>query len=204
MNVQTALHTLGLGNLDHPDEIHGAYRRRVKQWHPDQFPRNSEMQSMAEERLKQINQAYAVLNEHTKKLHISHGNIIKNSCSESQNQRDDEGGESVYRKGIMDWLRNVITRRGYAPQDSHSADTPRRDSKPASGMGSAGFDRILRQARNGRKRQSDDAPPIARRLMPVSHFRRSSIGTRIEGSRSISPVLPIRRVRRIGAIEGSE
>ena len=194
MNVQTALHMLALDNLDHPEEIHGAYRRQVKQWHPDQFPRNSEMQSMAEERLKQINQAYAILNEHIKKLHINNENIINNN--KFKNRRNG--------KRIMDWLCSVFTRGGRPPQDSRSASAHRHNSKSASGMNGAGFDRTLRHARNNQQRQPDDASPITRRTMSVVHHKRRSTGTRIEGFRSASPVLPIRRVRRIKPIEGSE
>ncbi|MEJ2158434.1 MAG: J domain-containing protein [Desulfobacteraceae bacterium] len=195
MNVQTALHTLALENLDHPDEIHVAYRRLVKRWHPDQFPRNSEMQSMAEERLKQINQAQAVLNEHIKKLLINNENIIKNK-NKIKNPRNGNR--------LMDWLCSVFNRGGRPPQDSRNAGAPRHHSKPPSGMDVAGFDRILRHARNSQQRQPDDAPPITRRTMSVIHHKRRSTGTRIEGFRSASPVLPIRRVRRIDPIEGSE
>ncbi len=196
MNVQTALHALALDNLDHPEEIHGAYRRRVKQWHPDQFPRNSEMQAMAEERLKQINQAYAILNEHIKKLPINNENIIKNNKYKFNNPRNG--------KRITDWLCSVFTRGGRPPQDSRSADAPRYNAKPVSRMDGAGFDRILRHARNNQQRQPDDASPITRRTKSVVHHKRRSTGTRIEGFQSASPVLPIRRVRRIDPIEGSE
>src|SRR5882757_7496603 len=42
-------------------EIKEAYRDLVKVWHPDRFGSDAGLRQKAEERLKQINQAYAVL-----------------------------------------------------------------------------------------------------------------------------------------------
>lgn len=42
-------------------EIKQAYRQLVKRWHPDRFPHNSSQQQAAEEKIKQLNEAYQVL-----------------------------------------------------------------------------------------------------------------------------------------------
>ena len=44
-----------------PEQVKRAYRRLMKRWHPDLFPRHSEQRRKAEGRAKQINEAYARL-----------------------------------------------------------------------------------------------------------------------------------------------
>ncbi|NEO84200.1 MAG: DnaJ domain-containing protein [Spirulina sp. SIO3F2] len=47
-----------------PAAVKQAYRRLVKHWHPDRFPDQPQAQQIAEERIKQINTAYAYLKTH--------------------------------------------------------------------------------------------------------------------------------------------
>ncbi|MGB0561119.1 MAG: J domain-containing protein, partial [Spirulinaceae cyanobacterium] len=48
-----------------PDAVKRAYRRLVKHWHPDRFTGQPlDQQQVAEERIKQINQAYDYLKAH--------------------------------------------------------------------------------------------------------------------------------------------
>lgn len=49
-----------------PDEIKNQYRFLVQAWHPDKFG-SPESKARAEEKLKQINEAYAVLNDPKKR-----------------------------------------------------------------------------------------------------------------------------------------
>jgi curved DNA-binding protein CbpA len=49
---------LGLKPNASPDEIKQAYRDLVKVWHPDRFASDSRLQGKAQERLKEINEAY--------------------------------------------------------------------------------------------------------------------------------------------------
>ncbi|MGD2183579.1 DnaJ domain-containing protein [Lusitaniella coriacea] len=52
---------LGIQPGASPAEIKKAYRKLVKTWHPDGFPHNRLQQKRAEEKLKQINEAYEAL-----------------------------------------------------------------------------------------------------------------------------------------------
>lgn len=44
-----------------PQEIRRAYRDLVRVWHPDRFPHEPRLQHRAQEKLKDLNEAYAVL-----------------------------------------------------------------------------------------------------------------------------------------------
>ena len=57
---------LGLKKEDHPntEQIKKAYKRAALKWHPD---RNSKNKTQAEEKFKQINQAYEILSDPEKK-----------------------------------------------------------------------------------------------------------------------------------------
>jgi hypothetical protein len=59
--AREALETLGLPAGATPEEIKAAHRDLVKVWHPDRFGSDARLREKAEEKLKQINQAYTVL-----------------------------------------------------------------------------------------------------------------------------------------------
>ncbi len=55
---------LGVDRNATPDEIKQAYRQKVKEWHPD---RHTEDKEIAEEKFKEIQEAYEVLSDPEKK-----------------------------------------------------------------------------------------------------------------------------------------
>jgi curved DNA-binding protein len=59
--MPTHYDTLGIPLTAKPEQIKRSYRTLVKRFHPDLFPSGSESQAEAEERLRQINGAYAIL-----------------------------------------------------------------------------------------------------------------------------------------------
>ena len=61
MLAREALEVLGLAAGATPAEIKAAHRDLVKVWHPDRFGNDTPLRAKAEEKLKQINQAYMVL-----------------------------------------------------------------------------------------------------------------------------------------------
>src|ERR1700686_1993616 len=58
------LHTLGLIAGATSEEIHQAFRDLVKVWHPDRFEDDPRLREKAQERLKEINQAYERLKDY--------------------------------------------------------------------------------------------------------------------------------------------
>jgi hypothetical protein len=54
---------LGLQNGATMDEVKQAYKKLVKQWHPDLFVGKLEQLQQAQEKMRQINEAYALLSE---------------------------------------------------------------------------------------------------------------------------------------------
>lgn len=61
MNREQALHILELSDSATDSEIRAAYRDLVKIWHPDRFAHDPKLQTKAQEKLKEIIQAYEVL-----------------------------------------------------------------------------------------------------------------------------------------------
>ena len=59
--INHALDILGLGPDAKPPHVKQAYRDLVKVWHPDRFPNDSRVRRKAEEKLKEINEAYRTL-----------------------------------------------------------------------------------------------------------------------------------------------
>ncbi len=56
-----ALRVLSLRPGASPSEIKGAYRDLVKVWHPDRFGEDARLRQKAEEKLREVNEAYRVL-----------------------------------------------------------------------------------------------------------------------------------------------
>ena len=61
MNEERYHETLGLRPGATRDELKTAYRDMAKVWHPDRFAHDPRLQSMAQEKLKEINEAYKQL-----------------------------------------------------------------------------------------------------------------------------------------------
>ncbi len=59
--IERALEIFGLGPDTTSKDIKQAYRDLVKVWHPDRFPNDPRVRRKAEEKLKEINQAYEIL-----------------------------------------------------------------------------------------------------------------------------------------------
>lgn len=60
-NIWEYYDVLGLRPGASTDEIKHAYRRLVRQWHPDRFTHDPRSQRVAEEKLKEINEAYTAV-----------------------------------------------------------------------------------------------------------------------------------------------
>lgn len=63
-SVEEYYRALGLAPGASQKEVRRAYLRLVKLWHPDQFAQNPRSQAIAQDKLKEINQAYSLLREY--------------------------------------------------------------------------------------------------------------------------------------------
>lgn len=66
--VERALEVLGLDHDATPEDVKQAYRDLTKVWHPDRFPNDSRLRGKAEEKLKDINEAYRTLQGYAPRL----------------------------------------------------------------------------------------------------------------------------------------
>ena len=204
MNVQAALDTLELREMKNPDEIHCAYRRLVKRWHPDLFAHQPDIHSLAEEKLKLINRAYSVLKDYFRDTNIYNCTYNDNTSSNSPKNNQTNPTESGGCNWWTGWFDAVFRRNSYNPTESQNTDMGRNRSKSAPGVNRSGFDTVLRNACINRNPQSGDAFSPAPRTRPVFQYRRRAKSTRIDGFQPASPVSPIRPVSRIDPIEGSD
>ncbi len=61
MDRDEAYHILGVKSGASPEDLRQAYRDLVKVWHPDRFAHDPKLQQKAQERLKEINTAFALV-----------------------------------------------------------------------------------------------------------------------------------------------
>jgi len=204
VKVQSALQQLGLQKVDHPDELHAAYRRMVKRWHPDQFAEQPEIRSMAEERLKQINIAYTALNQYIKKKGITNCCFNKKRSTEKKCHRAPTGDTVGEQVRLRDWFRDAIVRKTHKSWRSKVTAEPQKRTKKSPEAERSGFERIFKKTCTAPKRVLNNSPRITRRVMPVNDYRRRSNSSRVGGLRPVSPIRPIRPVSGIDSINDSE
>ena len=72
---------LGIRRGASKDEIRAAYRELVKRYHPDKFQSNPDMLKLAEEKMKEVNEAY---------------NYLINHIDDDDVSRDDAEDERIY------------------------------------------------------------------------------------------------------------
>ena len=64
MDTRTAFSVLGLPATARPQAVKDAYRDLVKVWHPDRFAGDARLQAKATERMRELNEAYAIAVAH--------------------------------------------------------------------------------------------------------------------------------------------
>jgi curved DNA-binding protein CbpA len=84
MNISHYYELLGLKPDASEEEIKQAYRDLSKVWHPDRFVRDPRLQNKAEEKMKEINEAYQKIRDYLNDLHKYQG-PYNNKFTEQQN-----------------------------------------------------------------------------------------------------------------------
>lgn len=88
-NLENYYETLGLKPNASMEEIKEAYRDLVNVWHPDRFSHNPRLQKKAQEKLKDINQAYERLESH----------LLRDSAQGAEREQDEWGKYLPIKKG---------------------------------------------------------------------------------------------------------
>ena len=70
---------LGVSRDATEDEIKKAYRELARKYHPDNYQQNPDLASLAEEKMKEINEAYETIQSQKKGNHSSHRRPCKSS-----------------------------------------------------------------------------------------------------------------------------
>jgi COMPASS component SWD3 len=94
--LQYHYNTLGLKPGASSEDIKQAYRTLAKQWHPDRFLNDPQLQQQAEERFKQINEAYEVLKRKVLNPDLSDG---EQRSTVSKTTRKPTNPETYYESG---------------------------------------------------------------------------------------------------------
>lgn len=102
---------LGISPGASQDEIKSAYRKLVKQYHPDQF-RDNPLQELAQEKLAQINEAYNMLMNGSAGNNSYSNNSYSNSQSSYNNSYNNSYNSNSYNYGAdLSQARMYIQRR---------------------------------------------------------------------------------------------
>ncbi len=204
MDVQSALKILELGRVEHPHEIRDAYRRMVKQWHPDQFADRPDIRTVAEDRLKLVNLAHQTLNQYIKKQGVS--SLVFNKTSSPDKQKNHQPGEGQVGTAVRlkNWFRRIIRLSAAKRCRRQNSAARHRVSTRRSVVHRSGIDSSLRKTVLTRKRSTNDTHRSVHRVMPFNTYRRHATPSRVEGVQPISPVRPIRPVSGVDSIDGFE
>jgi curved DNA-binding protein CbpA len=99
-NLQNYYKTLGVDILASPEEIKTAYRDLAKVWHPDRFAHDPRLQEKAQDKLREINEAYQILtstlNQHKTRYYRSAEEAATAQTNKSH-EPDNQYHQSSYR-----------------------------------------------------------------------------------------------------------
>jgi hypothetical protein len=200
MNLNTCYTILGIAPDADPTQAKRAYKSRVKRWHPDRFPDGSAAQSDAEERLKQINIAYARVKAHL--ASVGPATAAAPSApfrpAGRPSRPDPAPGPTKPSRSWVDHLFTMLSAfSGGRP------DPARSPSRPPASERQKSFDQVLNETAGtvsaSTRPRRDDKPASGTGSHRAAHgYRRQTGSGAIGGIRPIEPIKPVRRVRGIG------
>ncbi len=205
MDINQCLRILEIeGNLD-PDRIHRSYRRLVKRWHPDQFAHQRAIHAQAEERLKEINQAYLFLKNHLKNNHRCKPTAsAKKPSAASQRPTTQKQTPAGASPGLWSWLRRMGRIVYKQAHTGPHTSKPQASARPRPKGPKPSFEHILKEAGQSpsyaKMKKSRGARPLFNPYLRKRQRRRIYV----EGTDPVSPVAPIRPVSRIRGIGESD
>lgn len=204
MNLTTSFTTLGVGPETDEAQAKRAYKVQVRRWHPDQFPEGSDSKTEAEERLKQINIAYARVKVHLA-LHRPDPAVSASATpphpGQGNTDRNEPLGEKSKKRSWVDHLFDTLnayvgSRAGEpsAPSDDETATNRRKT-----------FEQVLDEMVDGSippklRRRPGNRHAAGRRVVSGyrHHGRKGGTVGSVGNAESPGPVKPVSRVRGIG------
>lgn len=207
MDLRTCFNMLGIDPQADPAEAKRAYKAMVRRWHPDQFPEGSPAHLQAEERLKQINIAYARVKDHLRLTRpafspeTNPGQRPAGPDPESPRRRNESGQgkpKPSWVDHLFDRLNAFATPRTTKEHAPEAQMPPRRERRSS-------FQQVLGEMAGEALAANRKAP-----LPKPAPSARATHGSRRPGRRSgqsvdaiggtdrIAPVRPVGRVRGIG------
>ena len=197
MDVKKSFDLLGLAPEAEKAQAKRAYKAHVRRWHPDQFPEGSVEKAEAEERLKQVNIAYARVKSYLALRRTDPGATANAESPKPQASPDVKTTKGSWFDHLFDTLNAFAGHRGGA-----STTTPAENSTPRRRRT---FEQVLDEmASSGiasKPRRSKGHVGSIARPGTAGYGRRRSGGAGVGAVGSMErpgPVKPVGRVRGIG------
>ncbi len=206
MHLTTSYQILDLDPEADEAQAKRAYKAHVRRWHPDQFPEGSTLKAGAEERLKQINIAYAHVREHlaNHRPQARAATAVHPAPQPEQPtaDRNDTTGQPPKSRSWVDYLFDTLNAfaKGRNAKPSPASTTEASRIRPKR------FDQILNEMAGGHIFESASRPTANPNMAQQRHaasgyrlYRRNgaNVGA-VGGTERPGPVKPVGRVRGIG------
>lgn len=204
MDIQECLRLLELRNAADGDQLHTAYRRQVKRWHPDQFAHQPEIHARAEERLKRVNQAYFILKELIQNQRRPHAGEKANAhqapkAEEKTSQKDFRAFEN-----LKQWFKTREPKTDHRRKSDKDAHARRAKVRNAQSVKKPSFEQVFKKASSNPVGSQSIKRNTQKHWTQPSLFKQRKKSMRVEGFVSTSPISPVRPVSKISRIEGSD
>ncbi|MBI9086350.1 MAG: DnaJ domain-containing protein [Desulfobacterales bacterium] len=215
MDLDQGLRVLGLEKNTDAETGRRAWRARVRQWHPDRFAHNPEMQVLAEKHLKEINRAWEIVAPQLAgKPKDRDAAASRNTDRSERNPGTPRGNAATVspRPAILKALRRIHLRRilkeiftdPYRASTSGSGGSDNTPRIRKEGNKDKSFDEVFNEVSDGRppERSRLDGATVKKDL--ARHPRPYGASTRtsgaVEGVEATDRVDPVRRPGRVKGI----
>lgn len=212
MDLDQGLRVLGLEKTTDAETGRRAWRARVRQWHPDRFAHNPEMQVLAEKHLKEINRAWEIVAPQLAGESKDRNAAASRNTDRSERNPETPRGNAATvspRPAILRALRRIHLRRILKEifTDPHRASTSGSggsDNTPRirkEGNKDKSFDEVFNEVSDGRPPRLDGAT-VKKDLAghPHPHGASTRTSAAVEGVDATDRVGSVRRPGRVGRI----
>lgn len=204
MDIQECLRLLELKNAVDEDQLHLAYRRQVKRWHPDQFAHQPEIHARAEERLKRVNQAYFILKDLIQNQRRPLAGDKANAHQAPKAEKKTSQKDFRAFENLKQWFKTREPKTDHRQKSDKKAHTRSAKVRNAQSVKKPSFEQVFKKASSNPVGSQSIKRNTRGPLTHPSLFKRCKKNVRVEGFVSLSPISPVRPVSKISRIEGSD